>query len=223
MAIPKQVFQICIGFNSTKNYILMNKIESFMQVNPNCEFNLITCFEQLDEFIRSQCSVTAQQAYAQIKESYSKLEFCKYLILYEHGGVYMDASVDFISLELDPILLAEDCGIIIRSPEENVYSNTFMAFSPNHPILERTIGLMIKYIKNGTFSESLDYIIGHDETKNVSGISAFSKAVKIEHFNAYNKNMFWKSVKSDEVLKFTNRASPYRLFGSWAAFIESGK
>jgi hypothetical protein len=223
MAIPKQVFQICIGFNSTKNYILMNKIESFMQVNPNCEFNLITCFEQLDEFIRSQCSVTAQQAYAQIKESYSKLEFCKYLILYEHGGVYMDASVDFIKLELDPILLAEDRGIVIRSPEENVYSNTFMAFSPNHPILERTIGLMIKYIKNGTFSESLDYIIGDDDAKNVSGISAFSKAVKIEHFNVYNKNLVWNSVKNDDVLTFTNRASPYRLFGSWTKFIESGK
>jgi mannosyltransferase OCH1-like enzyme len=223
MTIPKQVFQICIGFNSTKNYILMNKIESFMQLNPNCEFNLITSFDQLDEFIISQCSVTAQQAYAQIKESYSKIEFCKYLILYEHGGVYLDASVDFISLELDPILCTEDRGIVIRSPEENVYSNTFMAFCPNHPILERTIGLMIKYIKNGTFSESLDYTIGDDHSKSESAISAFSKAVKIEHFNVYNKNLIWNYVKEDEVLKFTNRASPYRLFGSWTKFIESGK
>ena len=222
MAIPKQVFQICIGFNTNKNYILMNKIESFIQLNPNCEFHLITGFEQLDEFIRSQCSVEAQQAYSQIKESLSKLEFCKYLILYEHGGVYMDASVDFIKLELDPILCSEDRGIIIRSSEENVYSNTFMAFSPNHPILERTIGLMIKYIKNGTFSECLDYIIGEDEPKNESAISTFSKAVKIEHFNVYNRNLIWKYVKPDNVLKFTNRASPYRLFGSWAAFIESG-
>ena len=194
-----------------------------MQVNPNCEFHLITCFEQLDEFVKSECSVEAQHAYAQIEESYSKIEFCKYLILYEHGGLYLDASVDFISLELDPILCTEDRGIIIRSPEENVYSNTFMAFSPNHPILERTIGLMIKYIKNGTFSECLDYIIGHDEAKNVSGISAFSKAVKIEHFNVYNRNLIWKYAKPDNVFNFISRACAYRLFGSWSKFIESGK
>ena len=223
MAIPKQVFQICIGFDSSKNSILTNKIESFMQLNPNCEFNLITKFEQLDEFIEMECSPSVQEAYSQIKESLSKLEFCKYLILYEHGGVYLDASVDFIKLELDPILRSEDRGIIIRSSEENIYSNTFMAFSPNHPILERTIGLMIKYIKNGTFSECLDYIIGEDESKNESAISAFSKAVKIEHFNVYNRNLIWKYAKPDNVFNFISRACAYRLFGSWSKFIESGK
>jgi hypothetical protein len=223
MAIPKQVFQICIGFNSDKNYILMNKIENFMQLNPNCEFNLITNYEQLDEFIRSECSFSAQEAYSRIKESYSKIEFCKYLILYEHGGVYLDASVDFINLELDPILSADDRGVVIRALETNLYSNTFMAFCPNHPILERTIGLMIKYINNETFSESLDYTIGEEDPKNESGISAFSKAVKIEHFNIYNKNLIWSRLKPDDVLTFNNRALPYRLFGSWTKFIESGK
>jgi mannosyltransferase OCH1-like enzyme len=223
MGIPEQVFQICIGFNSDKNYILMNKIENFMQINPNCEFNLITNYEQLDEFIRSECSPSVQEAYSRIKDSYSKIEFCKYLILYEQGGIYLDASADFINLELDPILRTEDRGIIIRASETNLYSNAFMAFCPNHPILERTIGLMIKYINNETFSESLDYTIGDEDSKNESGISAFSKAVKIEHFNIYNKNLIWNRVKPDDVLTFNNRALPYRLFGSWTKFIESGK
>jgi hypothetical protein len=61
-----------------------------------------------------------------------------------------------------------------------------------------------------------------NEPKNVSGISTFSKAVKIEHFNVYNRNLIWKYVKPDNVLKFISRECSYRLFGSWSKFIESG-
>ena len=223
MGIPKHVFQIRIGFNSTKHYILMNTIESFMQLNTTYEFNLITNFDQLDEFIKTECSEVVKETYAKIKEPDSKIEFCKYLILYEHGGIYLDTSVDFLNLELDSVLNKKDGGVVVRSSEPNLYLNTFMAFSSNHPILERTIGLIIKYINNDTFSESLDYTIGDYDAEKVSGISAFSRAVKIEHFNSYNKNLVWNSVKPDEVLKFNGRTAPYRLFGSWAAFVESAK
>jgi mannosyltransferase OCH1-like enzyme len=209
MGIPKQIFQICIGFDNTKHYLFLNKVEHFIELNPHYEYNMITSFAQLDEFVKTHCSEEIRSAYKKIKESDAKVEFCKYLILHEYGGVFIDKDADFTNIDLDSVLERDDGGIVIRSERVNEYSNAFMAFSANHSILERTIKLIMKYISKEAFSD-------------ISS-SVYSKAVKIEHFNVYNKNVFWNSVKSDDVLSFENRDSTYRLFGNWLAFINSWK
>lgn len=212
MGIPKQIFQICIGFDNTKHYLFLNKVEHFIELNPHYEYNMITSFAQLDEFIKIHCNEEIRSAYKKIKESDAKVEFCKYLILYEYGGVFIDKETDFTNIDLDSVLERDDGGIVIRSERVNEYSNAFMAFSVNHGILERTIQLIIKYTKRDTFSDSDDI-----------SRALYSKAVKIEHFNIYNKNVFWNSLKPDDVLNFTNRDLTYRLFGNWSAFINSWK
>jgi mannosyltransferase OCH1-like enzyme len=203
MGIPKQIFQICIGFDNTKHYLFINKVERFIELNPHYEYNMITSFAQLDEFVKTHCNQEIQFAYKKINESDAKVEFCKYLILYEYGGAFIDKDADFTNIDLDSLLEKDDGGIVIRS------SNAFMAFSANHGILERTIRLIIKYIKNGTFSEV-----------NSLSQTLYSKAVKIEHFNIYNENVSWNH---DEVLSFVNRDLTYRLFGTWSDFINSWK
>jgi mannosyltransferase OCH1-like enzyme len=149
------------------------------------------------------CSEEIQIAYKKIIDSDAKVEFCKYLILYEYGGVFIDKDTEFTNIDLDSVLEKHDGGIVIRSS-----SNAFMAFSAGHGILERMIKLCLKYISKDAFSD-----MG----------SLYSKAVKIEHFNVYNKNVFWNSVKSDDILSFSDRDLTYRLFGNWSAFINSWK
>lgn len=210
MGIPKQIFQICIGFDRTKHYLLLNKIEHFLGLNPHYEYNMITSFAQLDEFIKTKCNEIVRIAYKNLDDSESKIEFCKYLILYEHGGLFIDTTLDFTNIDLDSVLEKNDGGIVIRSEEINAYSNSFMAFSEHHGILERTIKLMLKYaIKDRSVCDT--------------SRALYSKAVKIEHFNIYNKNVFWNSVKSDEVLSFDDRDLTYRLFGNWSTFVDSWK
>lgn len=202
MGIPKQIFQICIGFDNTKHYLFLNKVEHFIELNPHYEYNMITSFAQLDEFVKMHCSEEIRSSYKKIKESDAKVEFCKYLILHEYGGVFIDKDADFTNLDLDSVLERDDGGIVIRS------STAFMAFSAGHGILERMIKLCLKYISKEAFSDAG---------------SLYSKAVKIEHFNVYNKNVFWNSLKPDDVLSFLDRDLTYRLFGNWSAFINSWK
>lgn len=209
MGIPKQIFQICIGFDNTKHYLFLNKVEHFIELNPHYEYNMITSFVQLDKFIKMHCNREIQIAYNKIKNSDLKVEFCKYLILYEYGGVFIDKEPDFTNIDLDSVLERDDGGIVIRSEHVNMYSNAFMAFSPSHGILERTIKLIMKYISKEAFSDINQTL--------------YSRAVKIEHFNVYNKNVFWNSLKPDDVLNFTNRDLTYRLFGNWSTFINSWK
>jgi mannosyltransferase OCH1-like enzyme len=220
MGIPKQIFQICIGFNSVKNYLLVDKINRFSQLNPDYEFNLIASFNELDDFVQNHCPETIKRVYFQIKELDSKVEFCKYAILYEYGGIFIDASLDFSLFNLDTLLLKKDEALIVKSSIPNTYHTEVMAFIPGHSILEKMIKLMIKYIKTDMFSENSGYTIESPIQKN-AGSDLFSKAIKITHFLTYNKNIEWSSIEVDQVFNFTNRDMKYRLFGSWTALLES--
>jgi mannosyltransferase OCH1-like enzyme len=201
--ITKTVFQICIGFDNRKQYLLQDNIRRFIQENAFYEHVFVTDEEQMIAFIEEKGSEIYMDCYDKLDTIEAKVEFFKYLVLYEYGGVYLDISKTAKS-KLDDFIEENDSAIVSVSEIPGIYCTDVMMFEAKHPILERVLTLIIKYVSENTYNGDFSETVGQ---------KLFSKAVRIGHFSEYNGNVDLSKVKKDGELRFTNSALKYRIYG----------
>lgn len=201
--IPKTVFQIFIGFDDRKHYLLQDKFHRFFQENPFYEHVFITHEDQMIAFIQEKGNDMLMNCYHKLDDIYSKMEFFKYLVLYEYGGIYLDISKT-TKMKLDDFIAENDSGILTASEHSGMYCNDIMMFEEKHPILERVLKLIIKYVDENRYNGNFEETVGQ---------KLFSKAVRIMHFIEYNETVDLSKVKKYSELRFTNPRLKYRIFG----------
>lgn len=201
--ITKTVFQICIGFDDRKHYLLMDKIHRFIQNNMFYEHVFVTSEDQMIDFILEKGNQIYMDCYEKLETIKAKVEFFKYLVLYEYGGVYLDISKT-MKPKLDDFIEESDSAILTVSKTPGMYCTDVMMFEAKHPILERALSLIIKYVDKNTYNGDFAETVGS---------KLFSKAVRIGHFIEYNGNIDLSKVKKDGELRFTNSGLKYRIYG----------
>lgn len=141
--IPKTVYQTWITKKIPKNIEL---IRDFMiKNNPNYRFVLYDDNDIYNFIITYSEDNTYNQYLLKIYNSLaigaSKADFWRYLILYKHGGIYLD--IDSIIIKsLDELLelMGEDTkGIITRENNPGIFNNWILLFEPNHLIMKLMI------------------------------------------------------------------------------------
>ena len=201
--IPKTIFQIFLGFEPRKHWLLQDKINKMFRVNSMYEHIMITDEEQMSDFVEQKYDNTILESYNKLADVYSKIEFFKYLVLYEYGGIYLDTSKT-ITKDLDEFITDSDSAIITVSSSPGLYLVDTMFFEPRHPILEKVIQLIKKYIDDNTYNGDFDDTVGP---------KLFTKAIKIMHFTEYNKTVDLVNIKKDDELKFVHPQLRYRIYG----------
>lgn len=201
--ITKTVFQICIGFNERKHYLLMDKIHRFIQENMFYEHVFVTNEDQMIAFIEEKWNQIYMDCYEKLETIKAKVELFKYLVLYEYGGIYLDIS-KITRTKLDDFIEENDSAILSVSKTPGMYCTDAMMFEAKHPILERALSLIVKYVNENTYNGDFEETVGQ---------KLFSKAVRIGHFIEYNGNIDLSKVKKDGELRFTNPEMKYRIYG----------
>lgn len=201
--IPKTVFQIFIGFDNRIHYLLQDKMHRFFNENYFYEHVFITNEDQMIAFIEEKGNEILMKCYLKLDDIYSKIEFFKYLVLYEYGGIYLDVSKT-TKTKLDDFIAENDSAILSLSETNGMYCTDVMMFEEKHPILERVIGLIIKYVNENTYNGDFDETVGQ---------KLFSKAMRIGHFIEYNENMDLSKVKKHSELRFLRPQFKYRICG----------
>lgn len=201
--ITKTVFQICIGFDNRKHYLLLDKIQRFFQENIFYEHVFVTNEEQMIAFILEKGNEIYMDCYDKLETIGARVEFFKYLVLYEYGGIYLDISKTMKS-KLDDFIGENDSAILSVSKTPGMYCTDVMMFEAKHPILERVISLILKYVDKNTYNGDFAETVGQ---------TLFSKTVRIGHFIEYNGNIDLSKVKKDTELRFLNPAMKYRIYG----------
>jgi hypothetical protein len=163
----------------------------------------ITNEEQMIAFIEEKGNKILMECYLKLDNIYSKIEFFKYLVLYEYGGIYLDISKT-TNMRMDDFISEGDSAIISASETKGMYCNDILFFEKNHPILERAIGLIIKYVNENTYNGDFEETVGQ---------KLFSKAVRISHFIEYNENVDLRKIKKHSELRFNNPRMKYRILG----------
>jgi hypothetical protein len=175
----------------------------FFQENMFYEHVFVTNEEQMIAFIEEKGNEIFMECYDKLETIEAKIEFFKYLVLYEYGGIYLDVS-RITRRKLDDFIEENDSAILSVSETSGLFCTDLMMFEAKHPILERVLTLIIKYVRenayNGDFAETV-------------GQKLFYKAVRIGHFIEYNKNIDLSKIEKDSEMRFTSPGMKYRIYG----------
>lgn len=202
--IPKVIYQ------SWHSQTLPKKIEKFhkkmYKLNPDYK-HIIYTDSQIDDFVYSNFDKEITSTYMKLNHIVAKVDFWRYLVLFKNGGVYldMDSSID---MPLSELIKDEDQAIITAEKNIDVYVQWGLMFMSNHPILEKTIEILIRNVN--------DAIHIHDIHK-LTGPTVYSEALNIIHKQYNNEQLNWKNIKTSTdttyycekgEIKFT-----YRVYG----------
>lgn len=201
--IPTTVFQIFIGFDPRIHHLLQDTIHRFFRENLFYEHVFITHEEQMIAFILEKGNELLMKCYLKLDTMEAKVEFFKYLILYVYGGIYLDI-YKTTNMRMDDFITEGDSAILSASETKGLYCTDVLLFEKNHPILERVLGLIIKYVNENRYNGDFEETVGQ---------KLFSKAVRIGHFIEYNENVDSSKLKKYSEMRFTRPQYKYRIFG----------
>lgn len=201
--ITKTVFQIFIGFDDRKHYLLLDKIQRFFQENMFYEHVFVTSEDQMIAFILEKGNEIYMECYDKLETIEAKVELFKYLVLYEYGGIYLDVS-KMTRSKLDDFIGEGDSAILSASEKKGLYCTDVMMFEAQHPILERVLTLILKYVIENTYNGDFAETVGQ---------KLFSKAVRIGHFIEYNQNVDLSKIGKNGELNFSSPRMKYRICG----------
>ncbi len=167
MPIPKNIYQSWHTKTLHPN-VQKNIIDVLKAQNPDYTHEIYTD-EEIDKFVQENYDGEILECYNKLNIIVAKVDFWRYLILYKNGGIYLDIDSS-INKPIHTFLNEDDDALITREGNRLFYPQWAMFFSKNHPILKKTIELVIDNIKNKRHV--------HDIHK-MTGPTVFTRAVNI--------------------------------------------
>lgn len=153
--IEKNIFQTFI--NRELPEPVVNLINYLKFKNKNYKYYFYTDEDILD-FIKTNFSNEIFNSYCRLQIGAAKADFWRYLVLYKHGGVYLDVD-SFINADLDTFILNDDKAIVTRENNYGHFVQWCLICKSGHPILKDTIENVVKKIYENK-EKRLNYLTG---------------------------------------------------------------
>lgn len=151
------------------------KIDSMKELNPEYTYHLYTD-EDMYNFVNTHFQGDVANCYNQLNIIVAKVDFWRYLVLYKYGGVYLDMDAS-IERPLRELIRDEDEAIITAEGNPDLYVQWALIFSKEHPILSKTIELIVDNIRNNRFPNDI---------LKMTGPSVYTRAVNEYHAEITN-------------------------------------
>lgn len=199
--IEKNIFQS--WYTKVLDPLMQAKINVFKNLNPDYSYNLYDD-NDMDNFVNEHFKGEIAKCYNKLNIIVAKVDFWRYLVLYKYGGIYLDMDSS-IEKPLDELIRSTDEAIITAEGNPGLYVQWALIFSKGHPILKKTIDLIIINIKNNSYPNDIH---------KMTGPSVYTKAINEIHMEIFNN----KIINHNTINKFTdieyksNNIS-YRLYG----------
>ena len=167
MPIPKHIYQS--WHTKTLHPNIQNHIiNTLKENNPEYTHEIYTD-EEIDRFVQENYEGEILECYNKLNIIVAKVDFWRYLILYKKGGIYLDID-SCINKPIDSFITHDDDAYITREGNKLFYAQWALFFSKEHPILKKTIELVVDNIKNNRYP--------HDIHK-MTGPTVFTRAINI--------------------------------------------
>jgi len=154
---------------------MYDAINSWKNSNINYEHYFYTEEDRI-EFIEKYFDSTVLDTYLRIIPGAFKADLWRCCVLYEKGGVYVDADMICLS-SLEDLLEGDDEFLISRDDPMSTkfLANGFIASTPKHPFLKKQIDNIVDNVQNlrdryyldisgpGLFGKSVNEVCGRDE------------------------------------------------------------
>jgi mannosyltransferase OCH1-like enzyme len=164
MAIPKTIYQT---YKTTKLPIIFRwHIRRLRKNNPSYTYEFYDD-KRASDFITEAYGNEISALFNRINIGAAKADFFRYAILYKKGGVYLDID-SLITSKIDDFIKPEDVAVISNESNLNFFLQYVLFFEPQHPILKRTMDLMISNLRQNTYPY---------DTHKMTGPTVFTKAI----------------------------------------------
>ncbi|MCL2716484.1 MAG: mannosyltransferase [Alphaproteobacteria bacterium] len=110
--------------------------------------------EECDRFIRENFSPEIHDCYSRLQIGAAKADLWRVLVLFVHGGVYMDIDAA-LSWSPESFLSADQSELIIRTKDGKL-TNYFFASVPGNPFFRKIADRIVENIVAGTITSVYD-------------------------------------------------------------------
>ena len=198
--IEKNIFQS--WYTKDIHPLLQNKINIFKNLNPDYSYYLYND-NDMDNFVNDNFNGEIAECYNKLNIIVAKVDFWRYLVLYKYGGIYLDMDSS-IEKPLNELIKDEDQAIITAEGNPNLYVQWALIFSKGHPILKKTIDLIISNIKNNSYPNDIH---------KMTGPSVYTNAINQIHKELFNNIINHQDIKKDTDTTYRKNNISYRLYG----------
>jgi len=175
-------------------------------LNPEYTYRLYTD-EDMDTFVNETYPGPIAESYNRLNIVVARVDFWRYLVLYEYGGVYvdMDMAADTADYPLRDLIRDEDDAIVTAEGNAGLYVQLALIFRKKHPILQKTIELIVDNIRENRFPNNIHAM---------TGPTVYSWAINHIHFLNYGTGIDHSTITADtDVTYIAPDGFTYRLDG----------
>lgn len=198
--IEKNIFQ---SWHTKKLHpLVQEKIDFIKNLNPEYSYNLYNDSD-MDNFVNEHFSGQIAECYNKLNIIVAKVDFWRYLVLYKYGGIYLDMDSS-IKKPLNELIRSTDEAIITAEGNPNIYVQWALIFSKEHPILKKTIDLIISNIQNNSYPNDIH---------KMTGPSVYTNAINTIHMELFNKIINHSQINEYTDIEYNSNNISYRLYG----------
>jgi mannosyltransferase OCH1-like enzyme len=197
--IPKNIFQSWYTINL--HPLIKNKIDNMKKMNPSYNHRIYTD-DEIDDFVNENFPGEISDCYNKLNIIVAKVDFWRYLILYKYGGVYLDMDSS-INGSLDKLIKENDEAIITAENNPNMFVQWALIFNKEHPILKKTIELIVENIKFNKYPNDIH---------RMTGPSVFSEAINKIHMHNTGIKVRHNLIHKNFNMTFKCKNSSYRIY-----------
>ena len=199
--IEKNIFQSWYTYNL--HPFIQEKIDYYKKINPEYKYQLFNDYD-MDLFVNENFKGEIAECYNKLNIIVAKVDFWRYLVLYKYGGVYLDMDSGILK-PLDELIKYDDEAIITAEGNPDNYVQWALIFSKQHPILKRTIELIVDNIKNNRYPNNI---------LKMTGPIVYSRAINEIHSELFNNVIInHKEINTTTDITYKSNNISYRLYG----------
>jgi len=199
--IEKNIFQS--WFTDQLHPLVKEKVDSIKKMNPEYEYHLYKD-DDINDFVNEHFPGPIADCYNKLNIIVAKVDFWRYLVLYKYGGVYLDMDSS-IETPLRELITDADSAIITAEGNPQLYVQWALIFSKEHPILKRTIDLIVDNIQRNRYPNNIH---------RMTGPLVYSRAINEVHMKLFNNQMIiHKNINADTNITYNSNGVSYRLYG----------
>ncbi len=180
------------------------QIKKMLDLNKDYE-QVIYTDEQINDYVLSNYDSEVYRAFNKLTVMTAKVDFWRYLILYQKGGIYLDID-STINSKISTFLNEDDDALITAETNPELFVQWSLFFREKHPILERVIQNVLMNINEKKYPNDI---------VNTTGPGVFTKSLQEIHKEAYSESINWSEINKNfnEKFNIANSSYNYRVFG----------
>ena len=204
--IPKVIWQTNFTNKVTLpvyvNY-LFNRLMSL-----SYEYRYVSTEDRLT-YLEANASPEVVEAYKQLTNGAAQADLWRMFVLNQEGGVYMDIDAHLV-WPLACLIKKDDNELFLINKQH--YTNYLIGSTPNHPILTKTIGIIVKNIQERKIDKGVYFLTGPETFNEAIGdtevnsrfyrVTCIQGSFSNEHFQYIDRpRTKWTHVQNEDLLK----------------------